>query len=415
MSATMTLPRLGETMETGRVVAWLKQPGEAFRRGEVVVEIETDKTVVELPAIADGVMGEILVPDGAEASVGDALCRYEGEDAAIVPDPVVAPGLPPEAPVPNTADRVAAGARSRATPLARRIARMRGIDLATVVGTGRRGRIEARDVEGPKDRPADAGLADGPRLRWIEMQEGRLAYRVWQPAGEPTGTIVLLHGFAGDAQTWASVAAILARNGLTVVAPDLPAHGETTIEAASLDGIVGPVLALLRTLGGPVHLAGHSLGGAAALAVARAMPSGIDRLTLMAPAGLGGEIDGDFIAGMASASTGGALGHLTRRLALRPPALSSEQLDRMAAGLGGRGRLGNLAHALVANGRQQIDSLRDLEAVEVPATVLWGLDDAIIPWTQVTRVPSRVAIHLIRNAGHMAHWDRLQDVASLLA
>ncbi len=90
MIAELTLPRLGETMETtmetGRVTAWLKQPGERFRRGETLVEIESDKTVVEMPALADGVLTEIVVQAGRDADVGAVLCRYEdGRVAAAAP------------------------------------------------------------------------------------------------------------------------------------------------------------------------------------------------------------------------------------------------------------------------------------------------------------------------------------------
>lgn len=75
----LILPRLGETMETGRVAAWRKKPGEAFRRGEVIVDIETDKTVTELPALANGTLVEILVANGEEAPVGATLGRYVAE------------------------------------------------------------------------------------------------------------------------------------------------------------------------------------------------------------------------------------------------------------------------------------------------------------------------------------------------
>lgn len=72
----LILPRLGETMETGRVAAWLKKPGDTFRRGEVIVEIETDKTVTELPALANGTLVEILVGDGEEVAVGAPIGLY---------------------------------------------------------------------------------------------------------------------------------------------------------------------------------------------------------------------------------------------------------------------------------------------------------------------------------------------------
>ena len=82
MSHILTLPRLGETMESGRVVGWLKQPGENFLRGETIVEIETDKTVVELPALRDGLLIEVLAAEGSDIDVGAPLCRYRPRQPA---------------------------------------------------------------------------------------------------------------------------------------------------------------------------------------------------------------------------------------------------------------------------------------------------------------------------------------------
>ena len=74
------------------MVAWLKRPGETFRRGETLVEIESDKTVVEMPALADGVLAEIVTEAGQDADVGAVLCRYEdglpGPAPAAVSEPV---------------------------------------------------------------------------------------------------------------------------------------------------------------------------------------------------------------------------------------------------------------------------------------------------------------------------------------
>ena len=156
MSTLLTLPRLGETMESGRVVAWVKHAGDGFRRGETLVEIESDKTVVELPALTDGRLVEILVPEGTDVAVGDPLCRYEAEEKArALPSTRQRPeafgnqlmdskgsafggGRGGKAPSPSL--------RLRATPLARRLARQHGIALADLTGTGRRGRIDAGDV-----------------------------------------------------------------------------------------------------------------------------------------------------------------------------------------------------------------------------------------------------------------------------
>ncbi|MDQ0474484.1 acetoin dehydrogenase dihydrolipoyllysine-residue acetyltransferase subunit [Labrys wisconsinensis] len=420
MTATLTLPRLGETMEEGRVAGWLKKPGEAFRRGETIVEIETDKTVVELPALADGVLVEILAGDGAAIKVGEPLCRYDGAGEAA------AAGTPatetPPAPAPSPAALAAAAPaepetdRIRATPLARRIARQNGVDIATVPGSGRRARVQAQDVEdfvAQGSGRADTVPAEGPVLLACDLPAGRIAYREWNAAG--TAPLLLLHGFGGDAATWQGFAAGLARQGRRVLAPDLPAHGATTIAATGLEDLVEAVAAFLDRLApGPVELCGHSLGGAVAARLARHPGVATGRLTLIAPAGLGSEIDADFIDGMAHASAGGGLAHLLRRVALRPPALSSRQLDAMAAMLGSSS-LEALATTLVRGGRQQVDITGDLAALEGRVRLVWGLEDRIIPWTQAVHAGSAIPVHFIPEAGHMPQWDQPVKLAALFA
>lgn len=408
MITLVTLPQLGETMESGRVVGWLKQPGETVRRGETLVEIESDKTVVELPALADGRVVELLAEAGADLPVGAPLCRYEQTDATAPAGAERtasdAPATPePERPAqldggdaPASPSDAAQGTRPRATPIARRLARQRGVDLEALHGSGRRGRIEAADV----------------RQATQPVTGEALAVRRWQPPAAATGTALLLHGFGGDAQSWAALAAQLTRQGVAVIAPDLPSHGATALEAQDVAGLAAPLAALLQAA--PVELVGHSMGAPAAVALARAHPARVRRLTLLAPAGLDDAIDADFVHGMASVRAPGALAHLLRRLSPRPPALSAAQLAEMAGTLAA-GRLVPLADAFVHDGRQQIDIVADLATLPMPVRVIWGVQDRIIPWTQVARLPSRVAVHLIAEAGHMPHWDAPLQVAALLA
>jgi len=279
MIVDLTLPRLGETMETGRIAAWLKQPGEAFRRGETLVEVESDKTVVEMPALADGVVVEIVVPAGQDADVGAVLCRYDDGAAApaqAAPAPKPAPA-PQPASAPNPAPPPTAGPADshglRATPLARSVARQHGIVLADVKGNGRRGRIQVADVRAALPSAALPASPVGAVLHGFDLPEGRIAYRTWGPEVAAGARIVLLHGLAGDVQSWASLAAALARSGRTVVAADLPGHGATGIEATDLDAAAAAGTTFLERLGGdPVELVGHSLGGAVAARVARRAP-----------------------------------------------------------------------------------------------------------------------------------------------
>ena len=414
MIAEFTLPRLGETMETGRVASWLKQPGERFRRGETLVEIESDKTVVEMPALADGVLHEIVVAAGQDADVGAVLCRYEDgraagpEPALPGPSPVehVTTSKPAEA---RTDPPVAPGGARRATPLARSLARQNGVQLSALAGTGPRGRIEAADVrlqlEAQQTSVATALSADVPA--------GHVERRDWAAPHAAGTRIVLLHGLAADVQSWAALAAALMRAGRRVSAIDLPGHGGTTVAATDVEAAATVAASFLDQLGDePVELVGHSVGGAVAARVARRLPGRVRRLTLLAPAGLDRAIDTDFVRGIVRVRSAGALAHLLRRLAVHPAAMSAAQLEALAAELA-RGRLTAFADTLVDEGGQQVDITGDLRALVMPVRVVWGVQDRIIPWTQASQAGTRCAIHLIQDAGHVPHWDQPAEVVTL--
>ncbi len=405
---TLTMPRLGETMEEGVIVGWLVALGTAFKRGDPILELETDKTVVEYPALGDGVLTEVLVGEGDRVPVGAPIARVSvsnaadwadeagsAEEAAPVPEAVMAP----VASVPRPA-----GEKLRATPLARRIARQNGVALETVQGTGRRGRIERRDVEGAGTAPAD-------RL-WLDTRAGRIAYTV---AGTTGQTHLLIHGFAGDRTAWANLAAGLARAGHRAVALDLPAHGLTTIPADGLGPLVDAATALAETLPGKLVLIGHSLGAAVATAVAGRLGPKVSQLVLLTPAGCGPQIGAAFVQGMARATTTGEVSHLLRLLGPKGSALSEAALAQLASEMA-RGRLTALADVLsTADGRQRIDILRPLATLadDLPIRAVFGLDDRIVSPADALNLPPRVASHFLPT-GHMPQWDAPRDLAELI-
>ena len=143
------------------------------------------------------------------------------------------------------------------------------------------------------------------------------------------------------------------------------------------------------------------------------MPGRVARLTLLAPVGLDRAIDVDFVRSIVRVRSGGALQHLLRRLVVRPAVLTQAQLDALATELA-RGRLIGLADSLVDETGQQVDITADLRALAMPVRLVWGVQDRIIPWTQVVQAGSRCAIHLIQDAGHVPHWDQPMEVARLL-
>ena len=158
MANEVKLPRLGQGMEAGTVNKWLKSEGDAVAKGEPLFEVDTDKVTQEVESDFDGVLLKIVLSSG-EAPVGQTIA-WIGEAGEDVP---AAPAAPAPAPAPEevsdtvpVSDTVseapvsASNGRIKASPLARRLAREKGIDLASLAGTGPEGRIVAKDVEGAR-------------------------------------------------------------------------------------------------------------------------------------------------------------------------------------------------------------------------------------------------------------------------
>jgi pyruvate dehydrogenase E2 component (dihydrolipoamide acetyltransferase) len=176
--AEVIMPKMGDAMTEGKVLRWMKRPGEAVAAGEAIAEIETDKVNVELPADEAGVLAQILVSEGQAVPVGQAIAMIarpgegsgtgapvatERHSAPSAPAPPSAPTAAPQPPAPGpTPERVPPEERIKASPLARRLARESGIDLAEIQGTGPEGRITKEDVEAVLARRASAPGAPRP-------------------------------------------------------------------------------------------------------------------------------------------------------------------------------------------------------------------------------------------------------------
>src|SRR5471032_1036274 len=204
MATNILMPALSPTMEEGKLTKWLVKEGDTVKSGDILAEIETDKATMEFEAVDEGRIGKILVPEGSEGvkvNAPIAVLLEEGEKADAAVDIASAmkdikaavkaevPGKSADAPkaeAPKAAPAPAAkgdGTRLFASPLARRIAATKGIDLSSLSGTGPRGRIVKYDVENAKPgaaKPAAAGApaaAGGATLSGIApLPDARLFY-----------------------------------------------------------------------------------------------------------------------------------------------------------------------------------------------------------------------------------------------
>ncbi|TKD22317.1 biotin/lipoyl-binding protein [Rhodobacter capsulatus] len=161
MAVEILMPALSPTMEEGTLAKWLVKEGDAVKSGQIIAEIETDKATMEFEAVDEGVIGKLLVAEGTsgvKVNAAIAVLIEEGGSAEVVPVAKAAVPAPVAAPVVAAPAALvapkAAGVRIFASPLARRIAAEKGLDLAAVAGSGPHGRIVKADVEGAEARPA---------------------------------------------------------------------------------------------------------------------------------------------------------------------------------------------------------------------------------------------------------------------
>ena len=435
MATEVILPRVDMDMTEGKIAFWYVKNGDLVVKGQALFDIETDKATMEVEASASGVIGDIRGEIGAMMPVGSVVAwiRNPGEvelaaTSVLASEAVVAVSSnvtdlmsaatsvevadsAPAVAVVTVADESAAQSRSEtyllATPLARNLASERGIDLRDLIGSGPQKQVFARDVPAaaavrPATRPADADI--------------RLPLHWWQRgSGAP---ILMLHGFGTDHASWRPlVQQIPARH--PVVGIDLPSHGKSAIQSIkTMESMAAEILNRLDQEGiTAFHVVGHSLGGGVAMAISALQPQRVLSMTLLAPAGLGTEINGEFIEGLTHDQSETALKLTLSRLftdqAILTDSFVGAALQQLQSA-GRRAALTEMAAHFMGSGIQT-ESLRHvLTRLEAPVKVIWGLADRIIPYAHSKGLPGAIALHSLAAIGHLPQVEAAPLVARLL-
>jgi len=428
MPTEVILPRVDMDMAEGRISRWYVANGESVAKGQPIFEIETDKAAMEVEAPASGVIRDLAATLDSPLPVGSTVAWIdaEGEAKATAKTPAktsatearpaatanaaAAPARPAaaasqiEVPLPQPAQ--AGKASPRATPLARRLAREAGIDLDQVTGSGPLGRVQAADIA---TAAAAAGLATSA------IAAGAL-HRQWLRKGEGT-PLVLLHGFGGDLNAWRLFVATL-QPKCPVLGIDLPGHGgSATHRIGGFDDMVEAVAETLRAEGlDATHLAGHSLGGAVATALAGRDGSATRSLFLVAPGGLGPDINGAFIAGLLRARSLASLAPWLRLLTADQAALGASFTAatlRQLEAQGVREGLEHVSRCLFPDSTQAFDVRPTLSRLTIPVKLVFGSEDRIISARHAQGLPGQVALHLFAGLGHMPHFEEREAVVRL--
>ncbi len=418
MATDILYPKVSLETNSGTISRWHVKDGDEVRQGQLLFEIDNDKTVVEVDAPHGGTL-KILKPSTSdEIDVGQSVASLflQGEVISVAPSKPASETTAEQAPEPNEVSEIPASdirsnttqtGRMVATPLAKRLAGDAGIDLSQINGSGPSGRIQKKDII--------AAIETGNVLpRQISGKSSAshsdtVLNAVWLRKGEGI-PLVLLHGFASDHNNWRGLFAG-SQWQQPLLAIDLPSHGASPLEAvADLDAVAALVEATIKQLNlAATIMVGHSFGAAVSARLAARGNIDIRALGLFAPGGLGAEINVGFVENFVRAKSKESITPWLHELVHVKDIISETFISAVVQQRQDR-RLSDamaaFAEHFFADGTQTISIIEDLASLEIPVRVIFGKQDRILPFKHSRNLPDNVALHAFEACGHMPHLEK---------
>lgn len=359
----IVMPKWGLSMKEGKLNDWLVSEGTRIEVGMPIMDVETDKLANEVEATDAGLLRRIVVPAGEVRPVKALL--------GVMAEPAV------------TDEAIDAFVAAYQLPADE----------------------TAGDEEGTKFQTQ---VVDGIPIRYQQLGEG-------------DRTVLLIHGFGGDLNSWLFNLDELARDH-RVIAMDLPGHGGSGIElpaSSDVPGLAAFVLRFLDAIGVErTSILAHSMGGAIAAQMALLAPERIERLALVSPCGLEAGINMAFIDGFIDSSSRREMKPVLGLLLVTPDQVTRAMVDDVLK----YKRLDGVTEVLRAlrdhvfpDDQQVALPVREIDTARHPLMILWGEADQVIGPAQRESAPAGAEIHLIENAGHMCHMDQSSRANALLS
>jgi|MDSW01.2.fsa_nt_gb pyruvate dehydrogenase E2 component (dihydrolipoamide acetyltransferase) len=360
---SITMPKWGLAMTEGKLGEWLVEEGDEIESGDELLEVETEKITGAVEAAVSGTIRKCVGQTGEILTVG-ALLGVVADDS--VDDNAIENFI-----------------------------------------------SEFQENYVPPDPEEDT---EGSGAETIELDGRQVQYTKRGEGGIPA---ILIHGFGGDSNNWLFSHDSLAE-ARAVYAIDLPGHGGSSkdVSDGSIDFFVSVINDFMEKVDvEKAHLIGHSMGGAISLAFAIKYPNKVSSLSLIGSAGLGSEIDTDYLNGFVEAD---------RRKDMKSQAIKLfgdsslvtrslvEDLLTFKRKDGVKEALKTILSSFAHNGNQVRVMRDDIEKLNTPAQVIWGSLDSIIPSSHANGLPESVNVLIISDKGHMVQMEAASEVNKAL-
>lgn len=355
------MPKWGLSMQEGLLGEWLVEEGDEISVGDEIMEVETDKIASAVEAADSGILRRRVAEAGETYPVRALM-------GVLAPQEV-------------SDDEISSY-------------------------------INAFEV--PEGEDEDAEMAS--EYLYVDTAAGRIRYA---QRGEDGPVVILVHGFGGDLDNWLFNIDALAQKA-RVYALDLPGHGQSVKQVSdpSLSGLAQALRGFMEAVDiTGAHLVGHSMGAAVAARLACDTPDRVQSLSLIAAAGLGSEINSAYIDGFRNAVSRRELKPLLLDLFADPDLVNRSMVDDLLKYKridGVADALGQIAAMLFVEGVQQNVLAEQIASLDLNTLVIWGELDQIIPVAHAGNI-EKARVELLENAGHMVQMEQADRVNELIS
>ena len=361
----ITMPKWGLSMKEGSISKWNKSIGENIKKGEMLLEIETEKVVNEMESPEDGTILKFCANEGDTVPVGSLIALY-GESGTS------------EEVINEFIEKFNSNFESELSK-----------------------ELEEEEENNEKVKIGDLDI------NYIKNLNSK------------DKNILFIHGFGGDLNNWMFNQDDLSKE-FNTYALDLPGHGlsSKTIKDASLSFLSEIIIKFCEENSlSDINLVGHSFGAGIAIKCASENNDFVKSLNLISPIGLGDEIDASYLDNFIISDSRRDLKNELEKLYFDPEIIKRDLVNEILKFKridGVSESLQLIKNEIINNEKQKINLRNEVDKLSIPTTIIWGKQDAIIPQSHTEKINEKINIKIIDDCGHMAHTEHPNEVNAII-